>query len=149
MPSSFGSAGAFPGSGSRVDSRPDVATTCPSSTVSSPIASTHSREYVERTRRSALVFNTPAVHECLGWKLGEFLALGKAIVSLPLTRALPAPLEHGTHLHLVDGSPESITDAIERITGDDGYRRRLEEHARAWYDEWLDPTRLVQRLTGH
>lgn len=46
-------------------------------------------DYLDRTRRSAVVFNTPAVHDCLGWKLGEFLALGKAIVSTPLGREMP------------------------------------------------------------
>ncbi|MCB1037592.1 MAG: hypothetical protein KDD47_27420, partial [Acidobacteria bacterium] len=30
-------------------------------------------EYVEKTKRSCAVFNTPAVSGCHGWKLGEFL----------------------------------------------------------------------------
>ena len=105
-------------------------------------------EYLEKTRRSALVFNTPAVHNCLGWKLGEFLALGKAIVSLPLTREMPAPLEDGTHLHLVDGSPASLANAIGRITEDAVYRRCLEQNARAYYDEWMRPDRLMRRLAA-
>lgn len=104
------------------------------------------REYVARTGRSALVFNTPAVHDCLGWKLGEFLALGKAIVTLPITRELPEPLEHGRHVHVVDGTEEGIRDGIDRILGDVTYRRNLERNARAYYDEWLRPERLMQRL---
>src|SRR5262245_26987322 len=35
-------------------------------------------EYIEKVGRSAVAFNNPAVHGCLGWKLGEYLALGKA-----------------------------------------------------------------------
>ena len=46
----------------------------------------------ERTARSAVVFNCPAVHGCLGWKLGEYLTLRKAIISTDLGRRLPAPL---------------------------------------------------------
>ena len=46
-------------------------------------------EYLDKVGRSAVAFNNPAVHGCLGWKLGEFLALGKAIISLPITPRAP------------------------------------------------------------
>jgi hypothetical protein len=103
-------------------------------------------EYIENVGRSAVAFNNPAVFGCLGWKLGEFLAMGKAIISLPLNRALPAPLEHGVHLHLVDGSPQSLDDALDRLRTDHGYRRSLETNARRWYDEHLAPQQLAGRL---
>jgi hypothetical protein len=93
-----------------------------------------------------VAFNNPAVHGCHGWKLGEFLALGKAIITLPLSRALPAPLEHGVHLHVVDGSPESLDDALDRIRRDDAYRRTLEANARRWYEQQIEPQRLASRL---
>ncbi len=102
--------------------------------------------YLDRLGRSAVAFNNPAVHNCLGWKLGEFLAMGKAIISLPLGRALPAPLEHGEHLHFVDGSRASMQDALERLRRDDGYRRSLERNARAWYDAHLAPSQLARRI---
>jgi hypothetical protein len=105
-------------------------------------------EYLAKVGRSVVVFNNPAVHHCLGWKLGEFLALGKAIISLPLDRALPAPLEHGVHMHVIDGSPASFDDALDRLRRDHGYRRTLEINARQWYLENLEPARLAQRLLG-
>ena len=103
-------------------------------------------EYLTNMRRSAVAFNNPAVHGCHGWKLGEFLALGKAIVTLPISLALPAPLEHGTHVHVVDGAPASIDDALDRLRRDEPYRRRLETNARAWYDANLAPARVARRL---
>jgi hypothetical protein len=103
-------------------------------------------EYLAKTKRSTVVFNTPAVASCHGWKLGEFLALGKAIVSTAPARALPAPLEHGVHLHYVDGSVAAIRSAVERIVADADYRRRLEENARAYYLRYLSPTRVLERL---
>lgn len=102
--------------------------------------------YLERTKRSALVFNCPAVHGCLGWKLGEYLALGKAIVSTPLHRVLPEPLEHGVNVHFVDDEVGAMRDAILRITKDDGYRGRLETAARAWYERNLTPARVAHHL---
>jgi hypothetical protein len=103
-------------------------------------------EYLERTRRSAVVFSNPAAHRCLGWKLGEFLALGKAIITLPVHGELPAPLRHGEHVHVVEDDVDAMREAIGRITGDDDYRRRLETGARAWYEANMAPLRVGQRL---
>jgi hypothetical protein len=104
--------------------------------------------YLVRVRRSAVVFNTPAVLDCHGWKLAEFLALGKAIVSTPLTRALPAPLEHGRHLHIVDGTEASIRDAVQQILSDAAYRASLERQARDYYERYLAPARVIERIAG-
>jgi hypothetical protein len=103
-------------------------------------------EYLERIKRSAVVFNNPAAHHCLGWKLAEFLRLGKAIVTLPLSREMPAAFVHGEHAHVVDGSREGIKDAVRTITGDAEYRRHLEEGARAYYLAHLSPERVLDRL---
>ena len=104
------------------------------------------REYLERTRRSAVAFNTPAVLDCHSWRLGEYLALGKAIISTPLARALPAPLEHGKAVHFVDGSRQSLTDALDRLLRDHDYRRQLERGARRYYDAHVAPEKTIERI---
>jgi glycosyltransferase involved in cell wall biosynthesis len=103
-------------------------------------------EYIEKTKKSAVAFNTPAVHGCLGWKLAEFLALGKAIISTEVGRVLPAPLVHGEHVHFVDGSEASIREAVKRITSDDAYRAKLEAGAREYYEAYLAPRRVIERI---
>lgn len=104
------------------------------------------KDWIRLTKASALVFNNPAVHGCLGWKLGEFLALGKAIVSVPLGREMPAPLEHGKHVHFVGDDPDEMREAIVRIMHDDAYRANLEIATRSYYLEYLAPERVVMRL---
>jgi glycosyltransferase involved in cell wall biosynthesis len=106
------------------------------------------QEYLAGLRRSAVAFNTAAVFDCLGWKLGEYLALGKAIVSLPLTREMPSPLRHGEHVHYVDGSEGEIREAVERIRRDHDYRRRLESGARRYFEEITAPESCVKRLVA-
>lgn len=103
-------------------------------------------DYMARVQRSVVTFNNPAVKGCLGWKLGEQLALGKAIVTTPIEKALPAPLTHGEHVHIVDGSVDSMVEAIELLRTDHDYRHHLETNARAWFDSYLEPTRLAARL---
>ena len=105
--------------------------------------------YLDRLSRSVVAFNNPAVHGCLGWKLGEYLALGKAIVSLPLgDRVLPAPLVHGEQIHFVEDDVEAMREAVCTIASDAAYRRHLERGARSWFDDHLTPERVVSRVIG-
>jgi hypothetical protein len=103
-------------------------------------------EYVWKTKRSCVAFNNPAVQQSFSWKLGEFLAMGKAIISLPLTREPPSPLVHGEHMHFVSGDPEETRDALALLRHDHAYRRRLELNARAYYDRFLTPAATVGRV---
>ncbi len=105
------------------------------------------RSYLRATRGSAFVFNTPAVLGCHGWKLAEYLALGKAIISTPLTNEMPAPFEAGTHYHPADPTPASIGAAIDALADQD-YRRHLEHHARRYYLDHLAPEVVIRRLVS-
>ena len=103
-------------------------------------------EYINKTKKSLLVFNTPAVCECHGWKLSEYLCMGKAIISTPLTRAMPEEgLQHGINIHFVE-SIDDIYDAIIQIKNDDEYRKKLEIGAREYYEKYLTPKRMIGRL---
>ena len=102
--------------------------------------------YLRESKRSVCVFNTPAVLSCHGWKLGEYLCMGKAIISTPLTREMPGEgLRHGESIHFVESTDE-IYDAVQRINTDEAYRRRLEQGARAYYEAYLAPKRVAERL---
>lgn len=102
-------------------------------------------DYIRKTKESVVVFNTPSVCECHGWKLAEYLCMGKAIISTPLTREMPSPLVHGEHVHFVH-STEEIYDAVVKINTDEAYRRKLEQGARAYYEQWLAPEVVIRRL---
>jgi len=103
-------------------------------------------DYITKVKQSLVGFSTPAAKDCHGWKLGEYLALGKAVISTPLTRKMPETLIHGKHIHFVDGSKESICDAIRTIRGNPNYRTRLENNARQYYLNYLAPECVIERL---
>ena len=102
-------------------------------------------DYILKTKESVVVFNTPAVCECHGWKLAEYLCMGKAIISSPLSREMPSPLVHGEHVHLVS-SVDEIYDAIMKIKNDRDYRLHLERGARRYYEQWIAPKVVIQRI---
>ena len=105
-------------------------------------------EWLDKIKQSAVAFYTPAVWLSHTFKLAEFLALGKAIISTPISRELPASLIHGEHIHYIDGSPSSFRDALNLILADSAYRTCLEQNARDYYRTRLTPQRVIRRLLG-
>lgn len=99
--------------------------------------------YMRKTLRSLVVFNNPAVKGCHSWKLAEYLSWGKAIVSTPPIRMLPAPLEDGVHILYTDGTLEDMTEKVRLLREDEELRRTIERNARAYYDEHLAADRVM------
>ena len=103
------------------------------------------QEYFSKTKKSALVFNTPSVFDCHGWKLGEYLAMGKAIVSTPLNNEIPFGLLHGEAIHFIENESQ-IKQAINRIISDDAYRSNLEQGAHKYYLNHGAPTKVIKQV---
>lgn len=98
-------------------------------------------EYVSKIKKSLFVFNTPAVHNCHGWKLGEYLAMGQAIISTPLSNKLPIDLRNNDDIIIVHNSTE-IESAIIKLK-DKNFRARLHTNAKAYYNNYASPTAVV------
>ncbi|MDR1373293.1 MAG: hypothetical protein LBJ17_09320 [Dysgonamonadaceae bacterium] len=101
--------------------------------------------YLKNIKKSGIVFNTPAVHNCHGWKLGEFLCLGKAIISTSLVNDLPEPLEHGKNIYFVKNS-EDIPAAVNTLMNDSELRKRLGTNARQYYERLASPFKVIERI---
>ncbi len=103
------------------------------------------QNYVQKTKLSAVVFNTPAVFECHGWKLGEYLSMGKAIISTPIINELPVKLEHGKNVHIVTNADE-MKSALNFLLSNDKYRRSLENGAREYYEQFVSPKSVIGNI---
>lgn len=103
-------------------------------------------EWMQKTKRSVLVFNTPAFWNCHGWKLGEYLALGKCIISTKLSNDLPHPLEHGVNIHFVDNTEDSMKEAVKYILSHPEYRHKLEEGAKEYWNKYGTPEASLKLL---
>lgn len=106
------------------------------------------KEYINKTLLSSFVFNTPAVFNCHGWKLGEFLAMGKAIISTPFFNDLPENLIHGKDIHFVNNDSE-LEEAINLLLVDQEYKKQLEDGAKLYYDKYVSPKSVIQHILKH
>lgn len=103
------------------------------------------KEYIEKTRRSAFVFNTPSVSGCHGWKLCEYLAMGKAIISTPLLNVMPGDFQAG--IHYIEAKDEvEINEAVKTLKDNFELRKQLQLKARQYFDLYLSPTVVVKRI---
>lgn len=101
--------------------------------------------YLKKIKKSVLVFNTQSVCGCLGWKLPEFLAMGKCIISTPLDKEMPGEFLPGKHYFLVSNMDE-IAIAIQYLKEHREVRERLEQNSKAYFDQYLSPTAVISRL---
>lgn len=106
-----------------------------------------SQNYIQLTKQSLFVFNTPAYWGCHGWKLGENMALGKAMISTPLNNDLPAPLVHGKHYHLINNTDEeSIREAIVFMFNRPDYCSTLGANLRHYWETYGSPIATMKLL---
>ncbi len=102
-------------------------------------------QYLALTSRSAFVFSCPAAWGCHGWKLGEFMAMGKAIISAPFENSLPTGMREAVNIHIVE-SLDNLSEEVNTLARDHEYRRHLENGAKNYYSEYLEPSALMGRL---
>lgn len=103
------------------------------------------KEYISKTKESKFVYNTPAVWNCHGWKLGEYLMLGKAIISTPISNELPEELIHKKHIHIIQNMNE-LEQAINFILTNDEYRETLEKNALEYAKKWVTPKSVIEKI---
>lgn len=92
------------------------------------------------------MFNTPAVLDCHGWKLAEFLSLGKTIISTEISRKLPSQLLNNKHIVLTTGTEEDIKNKIEFLLENKTLTTKLEKNSREYYENFLAPTKVIELI---
>ncbi len=103
------------------------------------------KAYVAKTILSKIVFNTPSVHKCHGWKLGEFLAMGKPILSTPISNKLPAELIHGKHIHIAT-SEEELKAGVELLLSNNDYCDHLSENIKTYFESFVSPIAVIKNI---
>ncbi len=105
-------------------------------------------KYVDKTKRSTIVFNTTAVHDCHGWKLGEYLAMGKAIISTQLSNYFPVFDNVGLPMHIITDMSSFESD-IKFLIEDAKYRNELMKKSSLFYENHARPIKIIENMVSH
>jgi hypothetical protein len=95
-------------------------------------------QYIRWQRSCKVGVYVPGLFGSLAFKLGEYLAAAKAVVSPPLENLLPEPLVDGRHLITFHQTDECIA-ACERMLSSDG-----DDFRRAAWDYYTSHVRLAK-----
>jgi glycosyltransferase involved in cell wall biosynthesis len=107
---------------------------------------TDRRSYLELIREADVTVSSIGLHGSNPWKLAEYLAAARPIVSEPLRFELPEPLEEGTNIAYYE-TAEGCIDAVERLMRDPEERASMRRANRAfWLAHGHPATLLANRL---
>lgn len=102
-------------------------------------------DYLFKIKRSSVVFNTPSVLGCHGWKLGEYLAMGKAIISTPITNKMPGNFLSGKN-YIEVKTREDIHNALIYLKQHGEIRKQMEKDNKEYFDNYLSPSSVIKRI---
>lgn len=107
--------------------------------------------YLARVRASSVCVATTGLHGSIGWKMGEYVAASRAIVSEPLCYRVPGDFAAGRNF-LEFTSMESFIEAVQRLLDDVALREEMMRVNWAYYRRWVRPDaqvlRTLERVTG-
>ena len=104
-------------------------------------------EYLDKIKKSKIVFNTPAVHFCHGWKLGEYFCLGKIILSTNFQNNIPNGIQDRKNILFVD--PKNIEEIINTITNDISFQNELQQNALSYWKNSACPQKVIEHLISY
>jgi hypothetical protein len=85
---------------------------------------------------------TTGLHGSIGWKLGEYVAFSKAIVSEKLVFGVPGDFAPEKH-YIEFSSPEGCVEAAVRLVENRDLRARLMSNNAAYYRKYVRPDSLI------
>lgn len=100
--------------------------------------SSRQSEYIEMSKRSLIAIYTRGLHHSLAFKLPEYLASSKCVISSPLRNQLPAPLVKGKH-YLQFQTPEECVERCADLLRDSEEAARLRHESWRYYQEEVTP----------
>lgn len=98
--------------------------------------------YLRALREHPICVTSIGLHHSNGWKLAEYLAMSRAIVTERLHYEVPYGLAAGTH-YLDYEDPQGCVDRVLQLVGDAALRVRLMKSAQDWYAEHGAPDRVM------
>lgn len=99
-------------------------------------------KYLKRMHKADICIASTGLHKSIGWKMGEYVAAGKAIVSEKLYYAVPGDFEAGKN-YLEYNTVDECVAAVDRLMTEPDLLNRLSDNNLLYYNEYLKPDKLV------
>ena len=105
---------------------------------------TERRRYLQTVHSCDICIGTMGLYESIGWKTGEYVAAGKAIVNERFHYVPGGGFREGTN-YLSFETPEQCIQAVEALAADPEKRFQMRQANSRYYRRFLRPDQLVLR----
>ena len=106
---------------------------------------TQKYNYIKRLMRSDICIATTGLHDSIGWKMAEYVAASKCIVSEPLHYTVTGDsAENVNYLKYTD--TETLINQVHKLMSDHNLRYEMQVRNYRYYNEFLRPDSLVLNL---
>ena len=105
---------------------------------------TGKRAYLHRMQHTEICVASTGLHGSTGWKLAEYVAAGRAIVTEPLRYTLPGGFEEGKNYKTYT-SPAECEAQLRQLLADPAAILAMAQHNAAYYQTWLRPEQQVRQ----
>lgn len=102
------------------------------------------KRYVSLLHDYPICIATAGLHGSIGWKMGEYVAFSKAIVSERLNCSVPGDFTCGRN-YLEFDTPEMCLEQTMKLVEGRGLRAQMMEDNWTYYNMHLMPDRLIMR----
>ena len=104
---------------------------------------TSQESYLRLLRSHPICVASTGLHGSTGWKLAEYVAFSKAILSEQLVYEVPGGFAPGAN-YLEFSSPEECLNAAVRLIEDADLRQRIMRNNAGYYRQYLHPAALLK-----
>jgi hypothetical protein len=105
--------------------------------------STSQKGYLRTLKSFPICVASTGLHGSAGWKLAEYVAFAKAVLSEPLVYDLPGGFASGRN-YIEFTSPEECVAGAVRLIEEPALRRQIMQNNAAYYRDYLQPDALVK-----
>jgi len=103
------------------------------------------RTYIQNMKRASICISTTGLQGSTPWKLGEYVAGAKAIVSEPVRHVLPGNFTRGEN-YLEFNSPDECINAVGKLVEEKSKRLAMMKRNKDYYLQYLRPDKLVLNI---
>lgn len=100
--------------------------------------------YIKLLRDHAVCVATTGLHGSIGWKMGEYVAFSRAIVSERLNYQIPGEFKPGQN-YLEFSEPKQCVEAVDKLLSNADLRYGMMKANHLYYLTFLKPDRIIRR----
>ncbi|TVP46537.1 MAG: hypothetical protein EA341_13585 [Mongoliibacter sp.] len=94
--------------------------------------------FAQKSRKSMITFNNPAVLGAVSWRLAESQNLGSFVLSFPFKIHLPVYPKNGEEIHYIHDK-EELPEVINFISENSNYHRKIALGGKKYFERYCKP----------